>query len=82
MFSKLEKVVERFHELERLLIDPSVMGDRSKVVEYNKEHSQMAPIVEKYTEYKKICKFLLLNGHKCAKKQTNIAICDFRQILV
>ncbi|MCX6113308.1 MAG: PCRF domain-containing protein, partial [Proteobacteria bacterium] len=56
MFSKLEKVVERFHELEKLLIDPAVMSDRSKVVEYNKEHSQMAPIVEKYTEYKKICK--------------------------
>ena len=56
MFSKLEKVVERFHELEKLLIDPSVMSDRSKVVEYNKEHSQMAPIVEKFTEYKKICK--------------------------
>lgn len=56
MFSKLEKVVERFHELEKLLIDPAVVNDRIKVVEYNKEHSQIAPIVEKFSEYKKICK--------------------------
>ncbi|MEI6079252.1 MAG: peptide chain release factor 1 [bacterium] len=56
MFSKLESVVERFHELERLLIDQSTLLDRTKLVEYNKEHSQMAPIVEKYSIYKKVCK--------------------------
>lgn len=56
MFTKLESVAERYRELEKLLSDPGVIGDMAKYVEYNKEHSQLAPIFEKYNKYKRICK--------------------------
>jgi peptide chain release factor 1 len=56
MFSKLNSVVERYHELERLLMDPAAIGDRNKLVEYKKEHAHLIEIVQKYSEYKKVCK--------------------------
>lgn len=54
MFSKLQSVVDRYNELEKKLIDPQVIADRVKLVEYTKERSHLQEIVEKYLEYKKI----------------------------
>lgn len=56
MFSKLESVLKRYNELERLLSDPATASDRVKLVEYSKERAQMGSIVEKYLEYKKVAK--------------------------
>jgi peptide chain release factor 1 len=55
MFSKLQSVVDRYNELEKKLIDPEVISDRVKLVQYTRERSHLQEIVEKYTEYKKIC---------------------------
>ena len=42
-------------ELESLISDPDVLQDIEKWQRFNKEHSALAPIVEKYREYKKVC---------------------------
>jgi peptide chain release factor 1 len=55
MFSKLQSVVDRYNELEKKLMDPEVISDRVKLVQYTRERSHLQEIVEKYTEYKKIC---------------------------
>ena len=39
MFDKLAGIEERYEELERLMSDPDVLGDYSKVVEYSKERA-------------------------------------------
>ena len=52
MIDKLQAVEEKFLELESLISDPSVLQDMDKWQHYNKEHSQLQPIVEKYREYK------------------------------
>ena len=54
MFSKLQNVVDRYNELEKKLMDPEIISDRVKLVEYTKERSHLQEIVEKYLEYKKI----------------------------
>ncbi|HOW16731.1 MAG TPA: peptide chain release factor 1 [bacterium] len=56
MFSKLESVLKRYNELERLLSDPATASDRVKFVEYSKERAQLEEMVEKYIEYKKLSK--------------------------
>lgn len=67
MFSKLDSVLKRYEELERLLSMPETASDRIKFVEFSKERAQLEPIVQKYLEYKKINKEIedkteLLNG--------------------
>lgn len=54
MFDKLEGVLDRFEKLEQLMSDPSVIGDRDAYQAYMKEHGEIAPLVEKYREYKEI----------------------------
>jgi peptide chain release factor 1 len=54
MFSKLQSVVDRYNELEKKLMDPELIADRVKLVEYTKERSHLHEIVEKYLEYKKV----------------------------
>jgi len=56
VFSKLESVLKRYNELERLLSDPATASDRVKFVEYSKERAQLEEMVEKYIEYKKLSK--------------------------
>ncbi len=53
----LEKLIEiesKYRELTRLLSDPAVFSDFSKSREYLKEQSELAELVEKFKEYKKI----------------------------
>jgi peptide chain release factor 1 len=52
MFDKLAGIEERYQELERLMSDPDVLGDYSKVVEYSKERAGLEEIVEQYRRYK------------------------------
>jgi len=52
MFSKLEKVEERYDELEKLLRNPDVMKDQSNFQKLTKEHSDKYDIVENYRKYK------------------------------
>lgn len=53
MFNKLEEVVERYTELNKMLVSPEVLADSKKMIEHNKAINEISGIVEKYREYKK-----------------------------
>ena len=46
MLGKLDKVEIRFTEIESMLVDPAVTGDRNKFSELMREHADLAEIVE------------------------------------
>ena len=52
MFDRLEDLVARLEELEGMLSDPSVVTNQERFRSLMKEQSELAPIVEKYKEYK------------------------------
>ncbi|HRF94991.1 MAG TPA: PCRF domain-containing protein, partial [Aggregatilineales bacterium] len=52
MQEKLEKVNERYDELERLMSDPSTANDYEKMVVYSKERSDLEALVMAYRDYK------------------------------
>lgn len=52
MFEKLSGIEERFNELESKIADPAVISDIELWKKLCKEHSDIAPIVAKYREYK------------------------------
>lgn len=52
MFDKLEELLRRFEELQNELAEPAVVNDQARFRKLMKEQSDMAPIVDKYTEYK------------------------------
>lgn len=55
MLSKLQAVEDKFLQLESMISDPDIIADMSRWQKYNREHAQLAVIVEKYREYKKVC---------------------------
>ena len=52
MFQKLDDVVLKHEELTRLLMDPEVISDPKKIMEYNKALNSIDEVVKKYTYYK------------------------------
>ena len=54
MLDKLHAVEEKYRELESLISDPAVLADMAKWQRLSREHAQLAPVVEKYREYKKV----------------------------
>lgn len=48
---KLERVVERFDELQGLLSDPDIISNADKFREYSKEYAQIDPIVSVYRDW-------------------------------
>ena len=53
MFDKLEDLLQRFSEVLSELSEPDVSADQVRFRSLMKEQSDLAPIVETYTEYKK-----------------------------
>jgi peptide chain release factor 1 len=53
MFDKLATIEARYDEIERLMSDPAIMSDYSRIAEYSKERSALSEIVEVYREYRK-----------------------------
>ena len=53
MFDKLEEVVARYDELNKMLVSPEILADSKKMIECNKALNEISEIVEKYKEYKK-----------------------------
>lgn len=53
MFDKLEDLLLRYSELMEELASPSVTGDQNRFRKLMKEQSDLTPIVETYTAYKK-----------------------------
>src|SRR6478672_5164243 len=49
-----ERNRERFAELERLLADPAVIGDRMRYAKLAKEHGALSKTLKPYLEYLKI----------------------------
>lgn len=55
MFDKLEDLIRRFEDITRELNEPSVTADQDRFRMLMKEQSDLVPLVECYTAYKK-CK--------------------------
>ena len=53
MFQKLEDVEKRYEELTVQISDPEVIARTNEWQKLMKEHAEIAPVVEKYKEYKK-----------------------------
>ena len=53
MRDKLQALEDKFLELEGRISDPAVMADMGEWQKLTKAHSKMAPVVEKFREYKK-----------------------------
>jgi peptide chain release factor 1 len=53
MLDKLAGIAARYDEIERLLSDPTVSSDYSKVADLSRERNQIEPIVEAYQRYQK-----------------------------
>src|SRR5574341_503470 len=54
MLDKLAGIAARYEEVERLLGDPAVASDYTKVAEYAQERSSLQPIAEGYYEYRRV----------------------------
>ena len=52
LLEKLEKIVERYYEVEKLLGESDVMNDMKRYVQLNKEYRDLAPIVEAAKRYR------------------------------
>ncbi|UJS16026.1 MAG: peptide chain release factor 1 [Candidatus Jettenia sp.] len=50
LLKKLEKIYERYSELEKLLSDPEVISDSNRYTTYLKEHGSYSKMVNKYTQ--------------------------------
>lgn len=53
MFDKLEDLLKRFEEMQLELADPMVASDQARFRKLMKEQSDMQPLVDAYTAYKK-----------------------------
>lgn len=51
---KIEKIYERYHELEKLLSDPEVIADSGRYTSYVKEHGNLSKIAGKYSQFMEI----------------------------
>ena len=52
MFERLDQIEIRYEELTQALLSPDITNDSAKYQKTAKAHSEVAPIVEKYREYK------------------------------
>jgi peptide chain release factor 1 len=69
VFDKLEKIVERFEEVQRLMGDPAVASDQHRLREMGKELRKLEPVVKAYSKYKKTQRDL--QGSKELLESTN-----------
>lgn len=53
MNDKIQSIVERFAELERLMADQEVISDPSRLQELAREHGQLSPVVDTWNKRKK-----------------------------
>jgi peptide chain release factor 1 len=56
MFDRLEQIEARYEELTKALSSPEIMQDTGKYQKTAKAHSEVAPLAEKYREYKDLKK--------------------------
>jgi peptide chain release factor 1 len=56
MFERLDQIEARYEELTNALASPGITNDSMKYQKTAKAHSEIAPIVEKYREYKDLAR--------------------------
>ncbi len=56
MFDRLEQIEAKYNELTNALASPEIVGDSAKYQKTAKAHSELAPVVEKYREFKDLKK--------------------------
>ncbi len=54
MFEKLDKVEERFAQIESEIVDPAVVSDRERYADLMREHAELQPVVATYRERKTV----------------------------
>ena len=54
MFDRLQQLDDRYRELEREMSDPAFVGDQQRFQKANKQHRDMAPVIERFREYKQV----------------------------
>lgn len=54
MFDKLESVVQKFQKLEQDLGNPDLLNNQREYQQVVKERAELAPVAEKYANYKKL----------------------------
>lgn len=62
MFQKLADVEQRYLELERSLVDPTIIGNRKEYARLGKERADLQEIVARYRDWKKLA--AEFEGHK------------------
>jgi len=58
VLEKLQNTQKRYLELEKALSDPEVIADQARFRAYVKEHSELAPLVETFSDYDRVAKEL------------------------
>jgi peptide chain release factor 1 len=53
---KLEQLSRRYAELDEVMCDPHVLGDRNQLAKLNKERSEIEPVVQKFAHYQTLSK--------------------------
>jgi peptide chain release factor 1 len=51
MFEKVDELVERYRELNRLLASPETMSDPAKIAQYGREQAELSDVVATYERY-------------------------------
>ena len=54
LFDKLDKVVDRYNEIERQMAEPDVLADHTRVTELAQERMDLSELVETYQQYSRI----------------------------
>ncbi|HYG97818.1 MAG TPA: peptide chain release factor 1 [Terriglobales bacterium] len=54
MFDRLDQIEAKYEELTQALASPEIMTDSGKYQKTAKAHSEIAPVVERYREYKSV----------------------------
>jgi len=54
ILEKLEAVNDRWNEVAKYIVDPDIIADMKKYVQYNKEYKDLEPLVEAYKNYKNV----------------------------
>src|ERR1700760_4872788 len=56
MFERLDQIEARYEELTSALASPDIVNDSARYQKTAKAHAEIAPMVEKYREYKDLTK--------------------------
>ncbi len=54
ILEKLEEVLLRFKELEKLITEPGIIADMKRYIKLNKDYKTLEPVINAYNEYKNV----------------------------